>query len=73
MLGYVTGRMGNGYLQLSISMWQSWRSIGKYCKFIGHDAVIVKLEGYTEGQQISQWRNVIWVSTHRILLVIEPE
>lgn len=32
------------YLQLSISIWQSCRSIGKYCRFIGHDAVIVKLE-----------------------------
>lgn len=32
------------YLQLSISMWQSCRSIGKYCKFIGHDAVIVNLQ-----------------------------
>ena len=32
------------YLQLSISIWQSCRSIGKYCRFIGHDAVIVKLQ-----------------------------
>lgn len=31
------------YLQLSISMWHSCRSIGKYCKFIGHDAVMVNL------------------------------
>lgn len=33
------------YLQLSISMWHSWRSMGKYCRFIGHDAVIVNLSG----------------------------
>jgi len=32
------------YLQLSISIWHSCRSIGKYCKFMGHDAVIVKLK-----------------------------
>lgn len=32
------------YLQLSISMWHNCLSIGKYCRFIGHDAVIVNLE-----------------------------
>lgn len=32
------------YLQLSISMWHNCRSIGKYCRFIGHDAVIVNLK-----------------------------
>lgn len=34
------------YLQLSISMWHNCRSIGKYCRFMGHDAVIVNLEKY---------------------------
>lgn len=33
------------YLQLSISIWHSCLSIGKYCKFIGQDAVIVNLKG----------------------------
>lgn len=32
------------YLQLSISIWHNCRSIGKYCRFMGHDAVIVNLE-----------------------------
>lgn len=32
------------YLQLSISMWHSCRSMGKYCRFIGHDAVMVNLK-----------------------------
>lgn len=32
------------YSQLSISMWHNCRSIGKYCKFIGHEAVIVSLK-----------------------------
>ena len=31
------------YLQLSISMEHNWRSIGKYWRFIGHEAVIVNL------------------------------
>lgn len=42
----------NVYLQLSISIWHSCRSIGKYSKFIGHDAVIVNLI-----QQQKQRRN----------------
>ena len=32
------------YLQLSISMKQSCLSMGKYCKSMGHDAVIVSLQ-----------------------------
>ncbi|KAF7263743.1 hypothetical protein GWI33_001284, partial [Rhynchophorus ferrugineus] len=32
------------YLQLSISIWHSCLSMGKYCKFIGHEAVIVNLK-----------------------------
>lgn len=31
------------YLQLSISTGQSWRSSGKYLRFMGHEAVIVIL------------------------------
>lgn len=30
-------------LQLSISMTQCCLSMGKYCRFIGHDAVMVSL------------------------------
>lgn len=41
---YVHSRICVAYLQLSISIWHNCRSIGKYCKFIGHDAVIVKLK-----------------------------
>lgn len=32
------------HLQLSISMWHNCRSMGKYWRFMGHDAVIVNLE-----------------------------
>lgn len=32
------------YLQLSISMMQSCRSIGKYCRFMGQEAVMVSLQ-----------------------------
>lgn len=46
------------YLQLSISIWQSCRSIGKYCRFIGHDAVIVKL------QQTQNINFVSWTYTN---------
>lgn len=31
------------YLQLSASIVHCWRSIGKYCKFIGHEEVTVSL------------------------------
>lgn len=33
------------YLQLSASIVHRWRSIGKYCKFMGHDEVTVSLCG----------------------------
>jgi hypothetical protein len=32
------------YLQLSISIWHNCLSIGKYWRFIGHEAVIVSLK-----------------------------
>lgn len=39
-------------LQLSISMWQSCLSMGKYWRFIGQDAVMVNLKA-TDHHQIS--------------------
>jgi len=50
------------YLQLSISIWHSCRSIGKYCKFMGHDAVIVKLKHiqWSVRLTIASWQNVLW-------------
>lgn len=55
-------------LQLSISIWHSWRSIGKYCKFIGHDAVIVNLKSaifrYIEHTLIAIIKHILLATIH---------